>query len=169
MIARTYVEANLKSLNYLFGQAKTPKHTLYYSKLALLELCGWIEESMDDVVLRCAKRCLTQPANIKYTTDQIIKRTYGFDYDLNFRGMLIRLLGIIVVERIEATVDPIKQARLRATLTSLKRARDAEAHTHLKGVTRTINAPSVTLSHFRDAYDGLIEYERVIRQLNIRI
>lgn len=167
MIARTFMEGNLRSLDRLFREAASRKHALFYSKLAILELCGWIEESMDDVVLRCATRSVRSAANRDYVQNQIVKRTYGFDYERHFRAMLIRLLGLVVVERIEGIVDPGKAARLKATLTTLTTVRNTEAHTHVKGVTKVINAPSVTMTHFLAAYEGLSEYDRVIRSRRV--
>ena len=55
--------------------------------------------------------------------------------------MLVRLLGLINVESIEARVDRHKLDSMTAALSSLKVQRNTEAHTHLKGITHTINAP----------------------------
>ncbi len=164
MIARTYILVNLKTLDRKYNKASSVKESLFYSKLAILELCGWIEESMDDIVLRCACHHLTDQKNITFVRNQVVRRTHGFDYENNFRQMLIQLMGIIKVERIERTVDQIKLARLRATLADLKKVRDPEAHTHIKGVTRSINAPSVTLAQFPALYDGLLEFRAFVRK-----
>lgn len=149
----------------MYRKAATQKHSLFYSKLAVLELCGWIEESMDDVILRCASRHLAEDSNRKKIREDVVKRTYGFEYENHFRKMLIQLVGLIEVERIESSVDQVKKDQLKATLGALKASRDGEAHTHLKGVTRTINAPSVTLNQFELVADGLLEYDRVIRSM----
>lgn len=163
MISRGSILVNLKILDRKYRNATTLKESLFYSKLAVLELCGWIEESMDDVVLRCARRNLKNQVNFKYVRNDIVKRTSGFDYEYHFRRMLIQLLGIINVERIEKNVDQRKRLELTATLGVLKTVRDAEAHTHIKGVTRQINAPSVTLGQFTSLYDGLVEFEAILR------
>ena len=55
--------------------------------------------------------------------------------------MLIRLIGLISVERLETQVDQAKHVTLKSTLGTLKTVRDTVAHTHLKGVTRTLDAP----------------------------
>ena len=80
MIARTEILANLWTLDRKYRNSTSKKESLFYSKLAVLELCGWIEESMDDVVLRCARRHLKDQANITYVQNEIVKRTHGFDY-----------------------------------------------------------------------------------------
>lgn len=163
MITQSYITSNLEVINRKYLKAASPKEALFWSKLALLELCGWIEESMDDIVMRCAMRHLTENSNRKYTREEIVQRTYGFDYQKNFRFMLIRLLGLVNVERIEAHVNQTSRDRMRGVLSSLKAQRDSEAHTHLKGMLRTINAPSVTINQFQPLYDGLTEFDRVIR------
>lgn len=163
MIARIYILANLKTLDRKYRNATNLKESLFYSKLAVLELCGWIEESMDDIVLRCARRHLKDQENVKYVRNDIVKRTYGFDYHQHFRRMLIQLLGVINVERIEKSIDQSKKLNLTITLDALKKVRDAEAHTHIKGITRHINAPSVTLGQFPALYDGLVEFEATLK------
>lgn len=163
MLAKTYILHNLNALNQKYNKATKLKDSLFFSKLAILELCGWIEESMDDLVRRCAKQKLKEQDNINYVNTVVIKKTYGFEYQKNFRQMLIKLIGLINVERIERKMDAGKFQRLQSTLSALKTARDAEAHTHIKGITRNINAPSITLRQFNDVYDGLAEVDKVIR------
>lgn len=159
MITHSSILANLRTLDRMFRNATSRKESLFYSKLAVLELCGWIEESMDDVVLCCARRHLKDEANFTYVQNEIVRRTSGFDYQQHFRRMLIQLLGVINVERIEKRVDQSKRLKLTATLEALKTVRNAEAHTHIKGVTRHINAPSVTLNQFPALYEGLVEFD----------
>ncbi len=119
---------------------------------------------MDDVILRCAKRHLKNQNNLEFVRKQIVAKTYGFDYEQHFRKMLIQLLGVIVVERIEKRVDPGRHLKLTATLQVLKKTRNTEAHTHLKGVTKHINAPSLTLGQLEALYGGLKEFESILRQ-----
>jgi hypothetical protein len=163
VIAKSYILNNLYSLDSRYQNANSAKEALFCSKLAILELSGWVEESMDDIVLRCAMRRLKESSNRQYCRSQIVNRTYGFDYQNNFRFMLIRLLGLISVENLERKVNQTKYSRMTAALTSLKAIRDSEAHTHLKGTTRTLNAPSATIAQFTPVYEGLIEFDRVLR------
>ena len=92
MITKSYILANLNALDKHYRNTSSPKDSLFYSKLALLELCGWIEESMDDVILKCGSRKLKVGSNKNYVEKMIVKRTHGFDYEVNFRFMLIRLI-----------------------------------------------------------------------------
>jgi hypothetical protein len=115
--------------------------------------------------LKRSSRHLKEQSSLKYVRKEIVKRTHGFEYEKHFRRMLIQLLGIISVGKIEKRVDQSKRESLVATLKTLKDVRDPEAHTHIKGTTRRIDAPSVTLNRFSALYDGLIEFDSTIKKL----
>lgn len=167
MIAKTHIQTNLTQINNLYQKSTSQKHALYYAKLAILELCGWIEESMDEIAWRCANRHLRNSDNLKFVETHIIKRTYSFVYDTHFRNMLIQVLGIIKLEKLEHNLDPTKLHLMKSTLDTLKTCRDNEAHTHLKGTTKRLDAPSVTQSRFHLVYDGLKDVEACIRKMKI--
>jgi len=118
---------------------------------------------MDDVVLRCARKHLRDQDNLDFVKKIIIKKNYGFDYVMNFRKMLVGVIGLVNVERLERAVDQAKKDQLEAALDSLKTIRNSQAHTHIRGVTTTINAPSWTISQFAPVYEGLIEFDRWLR------
>lgn len=167
MIAKSYIENNLKQLNRLYNDADTQKKELYYSKLAMLELCGWIEESMDDIAIKCANRILNERQNKTFVRDKVVKPIYGFEYKNHFRKMLMQVIGLVNIEKLERKVDPVKYARLISTLGTLKASRNGEAHTHIKGVARTIDAPSVTLHRFYLVYEGLKNFESELKAMNM--
>jgi hypothetical protein len=117
MIAKSYILKNLKSLDHSYRHARNGKDAQFFAKLAIIELCGWIEESMDDIILRCGRKHLKESANRKYCEKDVVKRTYGFDYDSNFRFMLIRVLGLIAVEKLENQMNAtISRSNGRRTL-----------------------------------------------------
>ena len=65
----THLLKNLNELDKLYNGAKNKendKQAIYYSKLALLELCGWIEESMDDIIRRYSNPKLKGKDNKEY-------------------------------------------------------------------------------------------------------
>jgi hypothetical protein len=165
MISKQYIVPSLLALDAAYRNAATQDDAERFAKLAIIELCGWIEEAMDEVVHRCSRRGLKETKNLEYCPNDIVKTTYGFDYHKHFRAMLIRLVGIISVEVIESKVDPAKHVGLKSTLGNLRVVRDSVAHTHLKGVTRTLDAPSVTMGNFGRVYDGLLDLYRTMRRV----
>jgi hypothetical protein len=165
MISKSYILQNLKYCDRRFRNAASVKENLFFSKLAIIELCGWIEVSMDDVTLRCARRRIKVQTNIDQVHDTIVGRNYGFDYNRNFRKMLISIIGLSGIERLEKKINQTIHLRFVSTLTTLKMARNNEAHTYVKGITRNIDAPSITLIRFNDIYVGLTEIDSKLSEL----
>ncbi len=165
MIAKTHILQNLKQLNSRFLRSRTSKEGLYFSKLAVMELCGWIEISMDDLLLRIAQRKLKESNNRDWFSKEVVDKNYGFKYKSHLRSMLIRLVGIITVEKIEKKVDQGMRTRLESELGNLTTVRNSLAHTFVRGTQVQIDAPSVTIARVNRLYDGLKEFERVIFKL----
>jgi hypothetical protein len=152
-------------MNHKFNLSRSNKEALFFAKMAIIELCGWIEESMDDIILRCAIRNLKESSNINFIKNKVVNRTYGFRYNKHFRKMIISVIGLIAYEKLEKSIDQTKFDGLRTELRNLATRRNEEAHTHIK-ITRNINAPSLTLAQFRIIYDGLIEIDHKLRSMN---
>ena len=115
-VSRTSINQNLKSLDVLYGDTTTQKKALFYSKLAILELCGWIEETMDRVVFSCACRTVREPKNRERIEKKVILRTSGFDYQDHFRWMLTQVIGLHGVEQVERGMGSKKLNVLKSTL-----------------------------------------------------
>lgn len=165
MVAKTYIQKSLKDLERLYNKASSRRNEFFYSKLAILELCGWIEESMDDIVIRCTNRNIRDQSNQKKSR-AIIDRTYGFHYDTHFRNILTHIIGLKGVEVVEKKLNIQKFLRFKSTLGTLKKPRDKQAHTHFKGIATTIDAPSATLAKFNSLYEGLKEIDEKLKMLN---
>ncbi|KQW27879.1 hypothetical protein ASE36_15490 [Rhizobium sp. Root274] len=166
MVVKKYIEENLKHLDQAYRKEADGKKATYYSKLAILELCGWIELSMDSLVLDHCARKVKLPSNVKLVETNVNK-TYGFDYEQHFRKMLIHLIGIPACEQIERTIDVAAKTKLEAQLSSLKKVRNGLAHTYIKGTPKanSIDAPSVTRARLVDIYDGLKAFQKALNSL----
>jgi len=164
MISKTNIQQNLFNIRSLYNSEPSLKRSLFYSKLALLELCGWIEESMDEIIIRCARRYLKSYDNLSIAKSEIVKKTYGFNYKIHFRKMLMKTIGIINLERLEKSYNQSNFSLLKSNLDSLKTCRDSEAHTHIKGTTHRIDSPSVTIDRFFIVYEGLKDIEQALRK-----
>lgn len=165
MVSKTSILKNLSIISKLYNKTSNPKEALFYSKLAILELCGWIEESMDNIVENCANRKLRNNDNLKFLEKEIIKRVHSFDYHNNFRKMLMQVIGLIRLEIIESKVDQTKLELMKVSLNALKEQRDPVAHTHIKGITLRIDAPSITKQRIVNVYEGLKNIEHELKRL----
>lgn len=167
MVAKSYILKELDKLKKIYDNAMLesdkdlPK---YYSKLALLELCGWIEESMDDLILKYSHR--KRVKDLSYI-NTFVSRNYSFDYSNNFREMLIKLIGIVYTEKIENRITTTIKSKFEASLSSLRTMRDIHAHTNLQGQgsTKILWTPSITIGKFIDVYAGLKSYENELKTI----
>lgn len=167
MITKSYIESTLNQLDKLYNNSSSQKKSIYYSKLAVIELCGWIEDSMDDVVEKYCNKKLKESANKKCVKDDIINPNHGFHYKSNFRPMLMKSIGIIALEKMEKKLENggAKITILKSTLGRLKGKRNDAAHTFIKGITSNFDAPSTIKNDFNRIYPILKEIETEIRKL----
>ncbi|WP_424970646.1 hypothetical protein [Dinoroseobacter sp. S76] len=135
-----------------------------YSKLATIELCGWIEMSIDDLVERVLIR-KTRPGEIRSSGTRALKQIHGFSFENGFRKALVGCIGAVGLEAVEAKISAMTRDRLKRNLDELIVERNKLAHTYLKGVTQTIEAPSVVTSRFEEVLIGLRAYETELRRL----
>jgi hypothetical protein len=168
MVVKRHILHNLYLLERSFNNTTNPTQSLFYSKLAILELCGWIEKSMDDIILRIANLHLRQTSNHEVVEKNIILRTFGFEYKKHFRRMMSQLIGIIFVEKLEKELDQVKFQIFQSTLDTLKEIRNKESHTHIKGTTRRLDSPSMTKNRFFGVFDGLKDIETKLRSFRFR-
>ncbi len=77
--------------------------------------------------------------------------------------MLRGFMGIANLEVMEAKLDEGKFLRMQSQLSALKVIRDSAAHTHLKGITTSLEAPSATLNRFNHIYEGLDDIDRKLK------
>ncbi|AKU23503.1 hypothetical protein [Massilia sp. NR 4-1] len=167
MIPVTYINRNTSALTVCFNKANKPLLTLLYAKLVIIEIGGWVEMSMDDLIERAGKK-IKDPKNVK-VLEQDIRRNSGFQYDTNFRPLLIKVVGLVRVEQLEAKLDMVKHTKMKAALDMLKAARNSVAHTYVKNPSggAVIAAPSVSITYFKDICDGLMNIESEMKKLKI--
>lgn len=162
MIARTEIERTLKGLQFRYRNSKTQKEPLWFSKLAIIELCGWIEVSTDDLVHRLAKKAVKKHGHLTHFQAEVVNKNYGFHYKRHFRNMLMAAVGLEGVEVVESVVSATSKAQLESEFGTLTISRNRLAHSYVKGVTAVIDAPSVSIARFNRIYPALKDYESAI-------
>lgn len=165
MIVKCHIEGTLTRINRLYLASADVRLGLYFSKLAMLELCGWIEITMDDMVRSLSKRMVRNVGNRNYYEKEFIKRTHGFEYEYHFRRMLIGLVGLHGVEEIERKVNSAVFQPMCAALNTLKPDRDKHAHEYIKGTTLRLDAPSIIITRYKVVHAGLVNVEQVLKSL----
>lgn len=164
MIVKKNILKNLKTINKEYRHAsKSPVHTELFAKLAILELCGWIEDSVDCMVLSYAKRHFKIRDNIKYF-EETVKKVHNLGYE-NYRFLMTVLIGLRNFEYLEKNIDPQTLQNFKSTMDYLKTKRDQLSHTYTGTVMRQVDGPSVTIHNFEKIYEGFNSYERMLRTL----
>jgi len=87
-IKKGNIVQNINELETLFTKSLSRKREFFYAKLAVLEACGWIEETMDEIMRDYYVNKLLKVSN-QNEMRNIVKRNYGFNYDNNFRKMIV--------------------------------------------------------------------------------
>ena len=168
MIRKMEIERNLRELGSRYNRKPTNiREPYYFSKLLLIELCGWIEVSMDTIITDCANRNIKDPAIQTYTQVQIVGPTHGFSYNRHFRPMLMKVIGIVKLQELENSLDQRKFLTMKSSLGTLKTHRDQQAHSFIRGITP--QAPGLTeiQNLFRNVYEGLKDLEQCLRKLKL--
>ncbi len=160
MQAKKPIEDLLIELQKLYDNPVDPVHKDYYSKLALLELCGWLELVIDDITLTYARTKITEAKNVELLEKEIVGKTYGCDYKSNFRPMLIKIIGLSNIEKFENKLTTIGIFQILVSqLGSLSSLRNPAAHTTIVGVMPTFQAPSTMTSYLNSLHPILTTVE----------
>ncbi len=156
MLVKKHILNTLKALDIKYNQAlltPNPLEPVYFSKLAILEYCGWIEESFDLIVRRSVKGRLKTDVFKNMLNQSVIENTYGFEYKKHFRPMLSRAIGLRDMEIVEgALIDKGQLDKLTSELDTIKKLRDNAAHTWINGTTMSYPAPSYIKTRFEIIY-----------------
>lgn len=144
---------------------------LLYSKSSILEVCGWVEEAMDKLVLDSAVRCRLSNARVKAIEEKYVNKTYGFSYKNHFEKMIVSVLGYQVLQ--VAEVKCVRYlASMHGSLNELTPLRSYYAHTHFDlispypGTRTNIPTPSIMQNHLNNIQLGLTELESELKTLN---
>lgn len=161
MLPKQPIKDLLDELKTLYDSTADSNHKVYYSKLALMELCGWIELCIDEILENYIDHQLNSPSNITLAKSNYVKQTYGFEYDKNLRPLLIKIIGLINIEKIEELLDFDNGTftLLKAQLNNLVSLRNQAAHTTIAGVTHTYQAPHSMLTNLNSIHIHLTKLE----------
>ena len=149
MIVKRHIEKDLKRLQTLYAESMAGSDAnipVYFSKLGVLELSGWIEEAFDSIAHRAVKRRI-KSTKFKKLVKSSIKRNHGFAYDGNFLAMMASLIGLPECEQLECYLDSDGSLSiLTSELDAIVNQRRIAAHVALVHTTVGFDSPSVSLA-----------------------
>lgn len=131
---------------------------IMFSKLAVIELAGWLEMTFDTIARRCLGETSVSSGSYDYL-EMKIKKTHGFTYEEHFKPLLVVALGVCKTYQIESELEQDGSLNsFVSQLNTLNTMRKKAAHTFVDGTTATFDAPSTTL-------DTLSKVEPVIKRI----
>lgn len=158
-----------KTLLFLDGMyqahqtSEDPEEAVAFAKLAVLEFCGWVEMTIDDIA-RCAV-ILSLPAETdRKPLEALIKSTSGFNYSTHVTPLLVSAIGSVRFSEIERKMrDEALLERFSSILNTAEfnRMRNQAAHTFNDGTQRNYDAPSSVLGKLQQI-EPLMERMRVL-------
>ena len=137
-----------------------------YSKLAILELSGWVEESMYDLISDLADKEL-DGSNAKKRVTEAISNMNGFTYEKHFSKMLLKGIGIVNKEIVERRVrdrNEEKFMKFRNALDDLSERRNHLAHTFSQGRQERIASTSMARNYYNNIFPVLKAFEEEIHK-----
>ena len=162
------VDTTLKELDAWFNEPnQSGDRPKLLSKLATLELCGWIEGEFDRLAFLAESGRLNDP---DWVRKYVVSKTSGFQYDNHWRPMLSRLVGEVFARRVEVSMEaafPGDLDRLRSLLGTLWKIRCDYAHANMAAhiaAQQTFQAPSWCLNQQQLVKTLLSRYEQSMLQ-----
>jgi len=153
----------IRTLKFLDSEYKKnltsydPHRPLLFAKLAVIEYCGWLELSFDEIA-RCGVRKKLKTESSRDILEKKIKSTHGFSYKHHVRPLLAQSIGTIRLLQLEKEISKDGSLdMLSSNLGSLKEQRSEAAHTFVSGRTLKYNAPSVTINNFKKTEPIILE------------
>lgn len=138
--------------------------SVLFAKMAMLEYCGWLEESFDEVARNCVRTKFNTFAK-REVLETRIKNTHGFVYKEKVRSLLAFGLGAIRLVEVERQLDKDGSLqRLKSNLGSLNQMRKEAAHTFTSGRTSRFDAPSLIITNFEQTEPTLRRLWALVRQ-----
>lgn len=162
----TAIDDTLRQLNTWFNEpSEGNDRAKLLSKLAVLELCGWIEGEFDRLALGIDSALLQDP---DWVNGFVIDKTNGFTYLDHWRPMLTRLVGEVIARRVERGMEathPGDLDYLKSLLGTLWKMRCAYAHADMTAnvaAQQNFQAPSWAQNQYRILRKLITKYEAVL-------
>lgn len=164
MVNSVDIRNNLQRLDQEYNNSISDNQmTLFFSKLAVMEFCGWIEESIDSILNDYIDTHIVDD-RCKKIIRGFIKQNHGFDYESNTYKIFAIVLGADNWENILDTLSPADRINFENLLKQYSKLRNKVAHTYT-GVTTNYNAPSQVFVDYNNLLSPILNIESEVHKL----
>ena len=131
-------------------------------KLSLLEVCGWIEETLDLLYYDTIKNNINRVKIKKY-----IDNISSFKYE-RFKEALTKCIGTNNFNILESTlINERSFVLFKSSLNTLQNIRNTSAHTHYAGASQNYIEIKLLLKYLRKVFTGIIAVRKYLRNNHI--
>lgn len=164
MVNYTDIEAKLQRLDTEYNNSiLDPDLPIFYSKLAVIEFSGWIEDSVDSIVYDYIDNHIVDPI-VKKNIKENVNGNYGFKYYSNLFKVFTSVLGVDTWENIEDKLKPQNLVDLVNVTSTFTGIRNKAAHSSIV-VTTTFSSPSSTIAAYNKVKPAMKIIEKEIASL----
>lgn len=164
MVNQADILRNLQRLDLEYNNSISDNQmTLFFSKLAVMELCGWIEESLDTILKDYIDAHIVD-SQCKKIINQFIKQNHGFDFETNTYKTFSIVLGANNWENVLDTLNCVERSNFENLLHQYSVLRNKTAHTQI-GVTINYMAPSQVIVDYNNLLSPILKIESEVRNL----
>ena len=166
MVSDADIRRTLTMLEGLYNTAGlTTDLATLYSKLGTLELCGWIEDTMDSIARSYVVRNILSPDYIN-GFDSLLKGNSSFQWE-NFNKILCHTIGMSNMETIYDKLNSItgNLQAFNGELTRLAPIRNVAAHTTFTNSGISYETPSSCLGILGRIYPAMQSIQTEIDSL----
>lgn len=165
MIDQTKILQTLQRLDREFNKdISDPEMPIFFSKLAVMEFCGWIEMSYDIILQEYVDSHIVDQ-DYRNIIHGFIKKNHGFAYESNTFQTFAIVLGANTWENILDVMSDKEKVDFKNTLGEYSKERNNAAHTHIAGTTSTYKAPSEVIKAFHLFLPAIQKIETEVRKL----
>ena len=140
-----------------------PDLPIFYSKLAVIEFSGWIEDSVDSIVYDYIDNHIVDPI-VKKNIKENVNKNYGFKYYSNLFKVFTSVLGVDTWENIEDKLKPQNLVDLVNVTSTFTGIRNKAAHSSIV-VMATFSSPSTTIAAYNKVKPAMMIIENEIASL----
>lgn len=164
MLNSSSVVKNIDFCEMLFNQTADPIKKLFLIRMALLEVCGWIEEYLDEIYSYNPKNLDIGQYQIMYNH---IHNLSSFEYTAIIKSIALSIgvFNMYALEQKFQTNFLTNFTTFKSSLNSLKAYRNEYAHKNTESCTNTIGFNGLRI-HFRNVRLGLYFLEKSIKQIH---
>lgn len=135
------------------------------SKLAIMEFCGWIEESIDEILHNYLDSHIVD-LQVKNNIKVFVKDVHGLSFDKHIYKIFPLVIGANNWENVLDALGSADRNNLESITNTYHRQRNSAAHVNtIIGVTPSYNAPSQVMLDFNNIESAIRVIETQVKNL----